>query len=116
MTSNQRGENKMLEDTKTRLSEWGAWVRSGGASTGYAKLDLTAKPGGCDVPDDEALAVDRAVACLKQKEPEMGRALVGYYVRRWDYSMVGVDLGQGREKVRVILRSAEAWIDGRLFQ
>ena len=44
----------------------------------------------------------------------MGKVLVNYYVRRWDYSMIGLDVHMGREKVRVLLRSAEAWVDGSL--
>lgn len=104
----------MLEQTKERLTDWGKWVRSGGHSLGYAAVRLRAATGGCDVPDNEAMEVDLAVARLKDREPQLGRALVGYYVRGWDYATVGVDIGKSREQVRVILRSAEAWIDGRL--
>lgn len=104
----------MLEDTKIRLQDWGKWVRSGGIASGYAAVKLVAGGGGCTVPDDEALAVDRAVAKLKQTEPDMGRALVNYYVRGWDFSMMGAELGISREKARVMLRSSEAWIAGRL--
>tara|TARA_Y100001951_G_scaffold90300_1_gene83340 strand:+ start:136 stop:471 length:336 start_codon:yes stop_codon:yes gene_type:complete len=104
----------MLDDTKNRLQEWGEWVRSGGPSLGYSAVKLAAGSGGCTVPDDEALAVDRAVASLKHREPCMGKVLVNYYVRRWDYSMIGLDVHMSREKVRVLLRSGEAWVDGTL--
>lgn len=104
----------MLDDTKQRLQDWGQWVRGGGVNLGYAGVKLVAPSKGCTVPDDEALAVDRAVASLKAREPGMGRVLVNYYVRRWDYSMIGLDVHMSREKVRVLLRSAEAWVDGQL--
>lgn len=104
----------MLEDTKNRLQEWGDWVRSGGENLGYSAVKLSQASGGCLVPDEQALEVDRAVASLKRREPGLGRVLVNYYVRRWDYSMIGVDVQMGREKVRVLLWSAEAWVDGRL--
>lgn len=106
----------MLEDTKTRLCEWGTWVRSGGQSLGYSAVKLIASGGGAVVADDDALVIDRAVASLKQREPQMGKALVNYYVRGWDFSMVGLEIGVSREKARVILRSAEAWVAGRLFE
>jgi len=105
----------MLEDTKNRLQDWGEWVRSGGPSLGYSAVKLAASCGGCTVPDDEALVVDRAVARLKRREPVLGRVLVNYYVRRWDYTMIGMEVKMSREKARVLLRSAEAWVDGRLF-
>lgn len=106
----------MLENTRGRLQQWGEWVRSGGPSLGYSSVRLAAASGGCNVPDDEALAVDQAVACLKTREPDMRKVLVGYYVQRWDYSQIGLTVKMSREKVRVLLRSAEAWVDGRLFE
>lgn len=106
----------MLDDTKSRLQEWGKWVRSGGENLGYSSVKLMAHTGSTVVADDQALAVDRAVASLKKREPQMGKALINYYVRGWDYSMMGVEIGVGREKARLILRSAEAWVAGRLYE
>ena len=106
----------MLDETRRRLQDWGVWVRSGGVNSGYAAVQLAAGVGGCTVPDDEALAVDQAVASLKKREPDLGKVVLDYYVRRWDYSMIGLEVKMSREKVRVLLRSAEAWVDGRLFQ
>lgn len=106
----------MLDETRRRLQDWGVWQRNGGVSLGYAAVRLTAGVGGCTVPDEQAMAVDKAVAELNSKEPPLGRVIVYYYVRRWDYSMIGLEVKMSREKVRVLLRSAEAWVDGRLFQ
>ncbi len=106
----------MLDETRRRLQDWGVWVRSGGVNSGYAAVQLAAGVGGCTVPDDEALAVDQAVASLKKREPDLGKVVLAYYVRRWDYSMIGLEVKMSREKVRVLLRSAEAWVDGRLFR
>lgn len=105
----------MLEDTKARLTDWGQWVRSGGSMTGYSAVNLMAPSGGCDVPDDEALMVDRAVAALKKREPDLGKALVNYYVRRWNYAVLGLELRVNREKARVMVMTGEAWVDSRLF-
>jgi alkylhydroperoxidase family enzyme len=107
----------MLDDTRQRLMDWGTWVRTGGVSSGYAAVNLVASSNCCsgyEVADDEALKVDRAVARLKLREPQLGKVVLAYYVRRWDYSMIGLDVKLGREKVRVLLRSAEAWIDGAM--
>lgn len=105
----------MLDETRQRLQAWGMWVRSGGFSSGYAAVSLaTDSGGGCNVPDDEAMAVDGAVASLKAREPQLGKVVLAYYVRRWDYSMIGIEVKMSREKVRILLRSAEAWVDGRL--
>ena len=107
----------MLEDTKERLKGWGDWVRSGGVSHGYSSVCLVAPSGrGCDVPDDEALGVDRAVARLKQREPDLGRVLINYYVRRWDYQTIGIEFKMSRERVRVLVRTAEAWVDACLWE
>ncbi|MFL1405396.1 antiterminator Q family protein [Marinobacter sp. M1N3S26] len=106
----------MLESTKLRLKQWGDWVRSGGHNLGYSSVRMNAPSGGCDVPDDQAMQVDQAVACLKRQEPALGKALMRHYVQGWDYTMVGEEIGKSRDQVRVLLRSAEAWVDGRLFE
>lgn len=107
----------MLEETKNQLIEWGHWVRSGGVSLGYAQVNLQGAPAGAlPMADDEAMRIDRAVAQLKRQEPDLGQVLTCYYVRSWDYAMVGEAMGLGREKVRVLLRSAEAWVGGRISE
>ncbi|MDX1816096.1 MAG: antiterminator Q family protein [Marinobacter sp.] len=105
----------MLDETRNRLIEWARWVRSGGINNGYAQVCLITPSGGCDVQDDAALQVDRAVATLKRRDRQMGQALVNYYVRGWDYSMVGLEFRVSREKARNIVRMAEAWVDSSIF-
>lgn len=105
----------MLEETRQRLQAWGNWSRNSGLSMGYAAVNLTGSTGGgCDVSDEEARVVEDAVADLKAREPQLGKVVLAYYVRRWDYSMIGIEVKMSREKVRILLRSAEAWVDGRL--
>jgi hypothetical protein len=106
----------MLDETRNRLIQWALWVLSGGNSNGYAQVCMVTPSGGCDVSDDDALQVDRAVAMLKQRDRQMGQALVNYYVRGWDYTMVGVEFRMSREKARNIVRMAEAWVDSKLFE
>lgn len=103
----------MLDETRQRLYDWARWVRSGGISNGFAQVKLGPGAGG-DVPDEEALQVDRAVARLKARDQELGRVLVNYYVRGWDFSQVGFEMRVSREKARTLLRSAEAWVDAVL--
>lgn len=107
----------MLADTQRRLQAWGHWVRAGGVALGYRGVNLAV---GSSValpvcPDEEAMAVDRAVARLKRRDPDMGRVLVMAYLRGYSLSRIAREAGVGsRERARYLLGAAEAWIDASL--
>jgi hypothetical protein len=108
----------MLEDTREKLEEWARWVRAGGYSIGYqgVNLGLGSTVSTPMITDDDAMAIDSAVARLKHREPILASVLMLYYVRKWSHAVISRELGNGesREKVRQYLNSAEAWIDGVL--
>jgi|SRR5690554_5486 len=105
----------MLSDTQQRLTAWGHWVRSGGGvDLGCYGVKLAV---GSSVPmpvcsDDDAEAVDRAVARLKKRDQVMGRIVVMAYLGQMSLARIARESGVGsRERARYLLGSAEAWID-----
>lgn len=109
----------MLTETAERLEQWGRWVRNGGYQSGYTSVNMglgstVATP---HITDEEALAVDCAVARLKQREPILGLVITCYYVRRWSHAVIAREIGQpaSREKIRRLLGSGEAWIDAVIW-
>lgn len=104
----------MLVDTQQRLDAWGHWVRAGGVSLGPNSVRL-AVGGTVALPvcsDDQALQVDRAVARLKKRDPEMGRVLVMAYLSQFSLARIAKNSGLGsRERCRYLLGAAEAWVD-----
>lgn len=109
----------MLGDTQQRLTAWAHWVRSSdsGLRLGFSKVGLVAA-GSVAMPecsDEEALAVDRAVARLLQRDPVMGEVLVMAYQYGFSLTRIARDAGIGsREKARYLLGAGEAWVDARL--
>ncbi|ERS12542.1 hypothetical protein Q673_02710 [Marinobacter sp. EN3] len=107
----------MLSDTQQRLTAWGHWVRAGGVDLGIKGVNLAV---GSSVampicPDDDALAVDNAIARLKRRDPVMGRVLTLAYLNQFSLARIARESGEGsRERVRYLLGGAEAWIDAVL--
>lgn len=106
----------MLGDTQQRLTAWAHWVRSSdsGLRMGYSQVTLVAA-GTVSMPvcsDEDALAVDRAVARLSQRDRVMGEILVMAYQYGFSLARIAREAGVGsREKVRYLLGAGEAWID-----
>ena len=107
----------MLVETQRRLDAWGHWVRAGGVALGCKGMNLVAS-GSVSMPmcsDDVAMQVDRAVAKLKSRDPEMGRVLVMAYLSQFSLARIARESGSGsRERIRYLLGAAEAWIDAAL--
>lgn len=108
----------MLVDTQQRLDAWGHWVRAGGVALGCKGVNL-AVGGTVSLPtcsDDVAMRVDRAVARLKKRDPEMGRVLVMAYLSQFSLARIARESGMGsRERIRYVLGAAEAWVDAVMF-
>ncbi|MCK7547176.1 antiterminator Q family protein [Marinobacter koreensis] len=106
----------MLSDTQQRLTEWARWVRTSdsGLRMGYNRVNLM-PAGSVAMPvctDEEALAVDRAIARLRRRDKDMADILVMVYSYGFSMARVARESGVGsRERVRYLLGGAEAWID-----
>lgn len=114
--------NLLLDyDVAALLEQWGRWscsgVGTGGFSTPVYNNDHW-------VSDDQALWIERSVAQLgfcDDRKKAAGYKLVDrkcaiflYYRERYNIPMVANALKVGETKASVILRSAEAWIEGYL--
>lgn len=112
----------MLGDTVERLEAWGRWTRAhklGGNSSPLYALMRDNVGGVVSVPlpcDDDALEIDRAVAGLKLRDPESGRAVFYYYVSGCSYRDLSAQLGVGVAKAKMLTDCGVAWIDGRLVR
>jgi hypothetical protein len=67
------------------------------------------------ITDDDAMMIDRLVALMGRKRPDMA-ACVRVYYRGLDKTMaeVGKELGLARLKVRELIIAGHAYIDGCL--
>jgi hypothetical protein len=106
-----------IGDTRSRLVEWGRWVRAGGAGLGYGRgliLPLGATVRSPMITDDEAVLIDAAVARLRRRDYEMGACIVMYYPGQKTDQRIGEMLRLSRSKVQQLRYAAESWIDGAL--
>lgn len=79
----------MIEYIDAQLNQWSKWVRSGRYYLGYPRkaVFIDEISGRCDsMPDDEALAISRAVNAL---EPKLKQTIDCYYL-----SMSSCPVGQ----------------------
>lgn len=103
------------------LEQWGRWGCSG---VGTGSLSTPMYDNTHWVSDDIALWIDRAIAQLGEcdsrkkaagyKLVDRKRALFLYYRERYNIPMVANALKVGETKASVVLRSAEAWVEGSL--
>lgn len=93
------------------LTQWGCWVRSGRQLPGLADTQRRQSGPSTSLTDDEAQAIDRAVAQLKHRDSEMGRAVFGYHCTTLPIRSLAKILDVGETKATQLLKSGQAWID-----
>jgi hypothetical protein len=103
------------------LEQWGRWGCSG---VGTGSLSTPTYENAHWVSDDVALWIDRAVAqlgvcddrrkCTGVKLVGRKQALFLFYRERYNIAMVANALKVGETKAAVVLKSAEAWVEGFL--
>jgi hypothetical protein len=110
-------------DTHYLLTQWGIWLRYGDGIPRYVSPHFalirdnieqhSSAPVAC-ISEDLCMMIDGIVARLRQRNAEMGHALVVYYGR--DVSYAGLAKGMGISKTRAesLVKSAEQWVDGVL--
>lgn len=113
----------MTRDTERKLEEWARWVRVGSPEQQLRYKSpmghLMRQKVGSVLPtpmitDEDAERVDRAVARLVIRRPEMGHLLIAYYVDGESFSRIGREHRISREQVSTIVRAAVCWVDGVL--
>ena len=107
-------------DTRWLLEQWARWSNvNPGLSLAYPNATPFRRLLGTTVPsalisDEEAEMVDRAVAKLLCRHPQMGKVVALYYLSGCNVSWVAKAMGIYRQKANELLQSGTAWLDGVL--
>lgn len=101
--------------TSYLLEQWAAWAMSGGENLSYPHVVPFARlPSAAVSPqitDDDAEAVDRIVARLMRRDPQMGNVTVDYFMTGCNVSAIARRHKISRAQVDVLVRSGIAWVD-----
>lgn len=105
------------------LEQWARWARSNPelaridypSIQPYTRMVKSKHTKQCCLNDDEAMAIDLALARLKSRDAEMGRATMLYYWLGQNVSMVSRVLGIQRKRANLLVASGTAWIDAALL-
>ncbi|MHC8321221.1 antiterminator Q family protein [Pseudomonas sp. GB2N2] len=114
--------DKPLGDTEYLLEQWGWWRMDGMGVPRYVSPLLAlmrdnvqmASTASYVITDDQALAVDSAVAKLTQRSGQMGLFLWLYFGAKWTMVRVGESAGISERSARELIKSGVGWIDGVL--
>lgn len=114
--------DKPLGDTEYLLEQWGWWRMDGMGVPRYVSPLLAlmrdnvqmASPCSYVITDDQALAVDSAVAKLTQRNAQMGLFLWLYFGAKWTMVRVGESAGISERSAREIIKAGVGFIDGYL--
>lgn len=113
-----------MRDAEDLLTQWGRWSRQQVGvprctSPSYVLMrdnveQMDSFPA-ANITDEEAMMVDRFIARMARKNPDMASCICSYY-RGFDKTMadVGKELGLARLKVRELIISGHAYIEGCL--
>lgn len=112
--------DKPLGDTEWLLEQWGSWRMDGMGVPRYVSPSITAAAsgGGCQytLTDDEALAIDSAVAKLTQRNQQMGDFVWLYFGSKWTMVRIGEMSRMSERSAREIVKQGVAWVDSFLEQ
>ncbi|WP_421526766.1 antiterminator Q family protein [Pseudomonas brenneri] len=114
--------DKPLGDTEYLLEQWGWWRMDGMGVPRYVSPLLAlmrdkvqmASPSSYVITDDQALAVDSAMAKLTQRSGQMGLFLWLYFGAKWTMVRIGESAGISERTTRELIKSGVGWIDGVL--
>lgn len=112
----------MIGETRALLEQWGRWKRYGTGMPRYASPSavLMASATGSTLPeacitDDLAMGVDAAVARLKLRDKEMGRAVYVYFTtEEMTFRALGKLMGINKDRAERLVHAGLCWIDGVL--
>lgn len=110
-----------ISSTESKLIEWGYWCLSGSGLPRYTSpaFALMRDNVGSTVPtpmitDEEAMKVDRAVARLEKRDPEIGSCIWLHFAEKRTYHGIAKRLGIGKSKAAELVKAGVAWVDGAL--
>ncbi|MBJ2221042.1 antiterminator Q family protein [Pseudomonas sp. MF7453] len=114
--------DKPLGDTEYLLEQWGWWRMDGMGIPRYVSPLLAlmrdkvqmASASSYVITDDQALAVDSAMAKLTQRNAQMGLFLWLYFGAKWTMVRIGESAGISERSTRELIRSGVGWVDGVL--
>lgn len=113
-----------LSDIKTTewlLINWGRWAYCNrGLSINFPSIEpyerMRAPSGsGPMIGDDDAMAVDKAVAELCAARPAEGNVLARYYLYSETYRGLGKKIGKHHAIVAQLVDAGKMWVEGRLI-
>ncbi|MPW31934.1 hypothetical protein F9L16_23555 [Agarivorans sp. B2Z047] len=115
-----------IEQTRRELLAWGAKARSGLDHVGYPSENPIRRfinvgypeesNRAPEISDEWFLEIDNAVTKLGCRYEKEKTALVMRYVMMMSVKQISEHFECGTNKANSILRSAEVWIDARLFE
>ncbi|UEH06685.1 antiterminator Q family protein [Pseudomonas sp. HN8-3] len=114
--------DKPLGDMEYLLEQWGWWRMDGMGVPRYVSPLLALMRDNVQMPstasyvitDDQALAVDSAMAKLTQRNGQMGLFLWLYFGAKWTMVRVGESAGISERSAREIIKAGVGFIDGYL--
>lgn len=114
---------KAMGDTEWLLEQWGWWRMDGVGVPRYTSplyaliRDNTPCEGGgrrYSLTDDQALAIDGAVARLTKRDAQMGDFIWLYFGAKYPALRIARLAGISEAKVRELVRAGAAWVDAAL--
>ena len=101
------------------LEQWGKWAASGkvkniapGTLAGLTGSTVKA----AYILDEDAEVIDRIVARLKFKDPEMGEAICYYFINKRSIRDIAKMMKLSKHKADKMITAGIAWIDGCLSE
>lgn len=115
--------NLLEYDTRWLLEQWARWARRDPdllrlRYSGIQPFTRQVTRSSLRAPvitDEEAMAVDAALAALGQRDKEAATATALYYSSSSNLSQVARMLGVNRNRADVLVSTGTAWIDACIF-
>lgn len=117
-----------MRETTRKLEGWATWVRTSPIDDlGYPRYSISCPyvPGEYPedkhqkriiISDEEAEEIGLILARLKRKDERMWRAVHTYYLYHCNMSEAARKLKENRNRLEVLVKAGEAWVDGVLSQ
>ncbi|CAM3536813.1 Phage antitermination protein Q [Vibrio aerogenes CECT 7868] len=109
--------NTIIHTTDWLIEQWVCWIRHNREGVaGYASCSPFTRLLGNGLPspmisEEDAMLVDRAIARLNQRDPQMAKALTLYFFAGGNISYVARQMNFDRRQATILVKSGTAWID-----
>jgi hypothetical protein len=105
-----------FDDTSWLLEQWGRWAYiNRRINLGYPTIQpftrlVTPTRAGPAINDLVAGEIDRTVADLCSRDPEMGEAVARYYLNGVDYRLLGERMGISTRRASGLVQAGVSWV------